>query len=106
MRKFLLVLTTLPEEKKAREVAEKLVEERLAACVTVSPAAQSFYRWKGRITKDQEHILFIKTKASVYSRLEARLKELHPYTVPEIIAFPVERGLEKYLSWLSEETGS
>ena len=106
MRKTLLVLTTLPEEKKAREIAEKLVEERLAACVTVSPAAQSFYRWKGRVTRDHEHILFIKTMASVYGRLEARLKELHPYTVPEIIALPIERGLEKYLSWLSEETQS
>jgi periplasmic divalent cation tolerance protein len=104
MRKFLLVLTTLPEEKKAKEIAEKLIEERLAACVTVSPASQSFYRWEGRITKDQEHILFIKTKASAYGRLEARLKELHPYTVPEIIALPIERGSEKYLSWLSEET--
>ncbi len=104
MRKFLLVLTTLPEEKKAQEIAEKLIEERLAACITVSPASQSFYHWEGRITKDQEHILFIKTKASVYGRLEARLKELHPYTVPEIIALPIERGSEKYLSWLSEET--
>jgi periplasmic divalent cation tolerance protein len=104
MKKFILVLTAVPEEKKGHEIAEKLLEERLAACVTISSASQSFYWWEGKITKDQEYILFIKTKASAYDKLEARLIELHPYNVPEIIALPIERGSERYLGWLDEET--
>jgi periplasmic divalent cation tolerance protein len=104
MKKFILVLTALAEEKKAQEIAEKLVEERLAACVTVLSASHSFYWWKGKITKEQEYILYIKTKTSVYDKLEARLQELHPYDVPEIIALPVEKGSEKYLAWVGEET--
>ncbi len=104
MKKFILVLTTVPEEKKGHEIAEKLVGERLAACVTVSSASQSFYWWEGKITKDQEYILYIKTKASLYPQLEAKLKELHPYDVPEIIALPINRGSEKYLGWVDEET--
>jgi len=106
MKRFILVLTTVPEEEIGQQIARVIVEERLAACVTVSSASQSFYRWKGKITNDQEYILFIKTRASVYDKLEARLKELHPYEVPEIIALPIERGSEKYLAWVGEETKS
>jgi len=106
MKKFILVLTTVPDEKTGQQIARALVEERLAACVTVSPAAQSFYWWEGRIMKEREHILIIKTKASAYDQLEARLKELHPYDVPELIALPIERGSKKYLAWVDMETKS
>lgn len=104
MRKFILVLTTVPEEKKGLEIARKLLEDRLAACVTVSSAGQSLYWWQGSISQDRECLLFIKTRASLFSRLEKRLKQLHPYEVPEILALPVDRGSAAYLSWVSGET--
>lgn len=104
MTGYLLILTTVPSEEVAAEIARKLVEERLAACVTFSSPCQSFYWWEGKITQDQEFMLFIKTKESLYPELEKRLKELHPYSVPEILAFAVTRGSESYLNWLEKET--
>ena len=99
---FILVLTTVPEEKTGHEIGRTLVEEKLAACVTVSASAQSFYRWEGKLCAESEHILIIKTRASLFERLEARIKTLHPYQVPEIVALPIDRGSEAYLGWLGE----
>jgi periplasmic divalent cation tolerance protein len=103
---FILVLTTVPEEKTGQELGRVLVEERLAACVTISPAARSVYRWEGKICNEPEHVLVIKTRTALFPRLEARIKTLHPYKVPEIIALPVEGGSADYLGWLGGETGS
>ncbi len=104
MPEFRLVLTTVPDEELGRRLARTLVEERLAACVNVSPAVTSFYRWSGKIVEDREFILLIKTKASALEPLEARLKELHPYEVPEFISLPVVSGSPAYLGWLDAET--
>jgi periplasmic divalent cation tolerance protein len=104
MSSYIFVLSTVPDKKKGREIARALVEARLAACVTVSADAQSYYWWEGKISEDRESMLFMKTKEALYEKLEARLKELHPYTVPEIIALPIVKGSEKYLRWLEEET--
>lgn len=104
MKKFILVLTALPEEKKGLEIARKLVEERLAACVTVSSACQSLYWWGDKISDDREYVLLIKTAACLYEQLEKRIRELHPYQVPEIIALPLEKGSRDYLSWIEKET--
>ncbi len=104
MTAFILVLTTVPEEKKGHEMGRILVEEKLAACVTVSPAARSFYRWEGKLCNEVEHVLFIKTRAALYQRLENRIKTLHPHKVPEIIALALEKGSKDYLDWLGEET--
>ena len=104
MTEFRLVLTTVPDEELGRRIARTLVEERLAACVNLSPAVTSFYWWGGKIVEDREFILLIKTKASVLDRLEARLKELHPYEIPEFIALPVAAGSAQYLGWLDTET--
>jgi periplasmic divalent cation tolerance protein len=101
----ILVLSTVPDEAKGREIARALVEERLAACATVSAACRSVYRWQGTIADETEFMLFIKTEGALYEKLEARLKELHPYTVPEIIALPITQGSAKYLAWIAEETG-
>ena len=101
---FILVLTTVPEEKTGHEIGRTLVEEKLAACVTVSASARSFYRWEGQICVESEHILVIKTRASLFERLEARIKALHPYKVPEIVSLRVESGSKDYLDWLGEET--
>jgi len=106
MKEFFLILTTVPSAEVAAEIARRLVEERLAACVTFSGPCQSFYWWEEKITQDQEFMLFIKTRATLYGELEKRLKELHPYSVPEILAFRIEQGSEPYLSWLEKETKS
>lgn len=101
---FVLVLTTVPDPEKGEEIAKKLVEERVAACVTVVPARASFYWWEGKIEKETECILFIKTKRNLYKELEKELLSIHPYSVPEIIALPITEGFGKYLNWLKEET--
>jgi periplasmic divalent cation tolerance protein len=106
MTGYLLVLSTVPDEKMGQDLARSLVEERLAACVTVSAASRSFYRWQGKIAQETEFMLYIKTKASLYTELEARIKSLHPYSVPEIIALPLDRGSNEYLRWLDQETQS
>lgn len=104
MSKFCLVLTTVPEVKTGREIARTLVEEKLAACVTVSAAARSVYRWDGKICDEPEHVLLIKTKTALFEALKAKIKKLHPYKVPEIISLPIEKGSSDYLGWLDEET--
>ena len=104
IKKAILVLTTVPEKSRGEFIAHQLIKERLAACVTVSSPSRSFYWWKRKIAQDREFILVIKTKASLYPLVEKRLKELHPYEVPEIISLTVAHGSEEYLRWIDEET--
>jgi periplasmic divalent cation tolerance protein len=104
--KFILALTTVPDEKSGQQIGRVLVEERLAACVTISSAFRSVYRWEGKICDEHEYVLVIKTRAALFNRLEARIKTIHPYKVPEVIALPIENGSVDYLGWLGEETGT
>jgi periplasmic divalent cation tolerance protein len=104
MTGFILALTTVPDEKTGHLIGRTLVEEGLAACVTISPAARSFYRWEGKLCAEEEHLLFIKTRTSLFERLEARIKTLHPYQVPEIISLAIDRGSKPYLGWLGDVT--
>ncbi len=99
----LLVLTTLGSAADARAFVTGLVEDRLVACGTVLPGATSVYRWEGTITEEQEVVVLLKTDASKWEELSARVLERHPYEVPELLAFPVERGTDLYLSWLTNE---
>ena len=87
----------------AEEIGRRLVEERLAACVNVVPGLTSIYWWEGKVQRDAESLLVIKTTPEAYPRLERRIKELHPYTVPEILGLPVKEGNEDYLRWVREE---
>jgi len=100
----LLVLTNCPDEESANAIALALVEERLAACVNILPRVQSIYRWEGAVESATEIPLLIKATAANYSALETAIRDRHPYTVPEIIALPVERGLPAYLDWVATET--
>jgi len=104
MTEFRLALTTVPDEETGRRLARTFVEERLAACVNVGPAVTSFYWWEGKLVEGGERLLIIKTRASLLGRLEARLKELHPYQVPEFIAMPIVAGSREYLGWLDAES--
>jgi periplasmic divalent cation tolerance protein len=99
-----LVLTTVAADADPEPLARTLVDERLAACVNVLPPMRSIYRWKGRIDADREQQLLIKTTADRLEALEARLRALHPYEVPELLVLAVAGGAEAYLAWLEEST--
>ena len=101
----LMVYCTCPDQATAERLAETLVGERLAACVSLVPGLSSIYRWQGRIQRDAELLLLIKTRGAVYPLLEARIRQLHPYQVPEIIALPIQAGAAAYLDWLAANTG-
>jgi periplasmic divalent cation tolerance protein len=98
----LVVLSTFGNAEEARAVARTLVEERLVACANVMPAVESIYRWQGAIETAAEVMVVFKTNIDRYYRLEARLRELHSYEVPEIIALPVKVGFLPYLRWVDE----
>jgi periplasmic divalent cation tolerance protein len=104
MKDCLLVISNLPDEDSAKRLAEYLVNNGLAACVNIQPPCQSVYRWQGKVEQATEIPLFIKTTAKHYPALEAAIRELHPYEVPEIIALPISAGLPAYLQWVSHET--
>jgi periplasmic divalent cation tolerance protein len=99
---FSLVLTTVKNRIEAKRMAEKLVSEKLAACVSAIPNVTSVYRWRGRVERAREVILVAKTSAKKLDRLIHRIKELHSYETPEILALRVEGGLSEYLKWLEE----
>ena len=101
---FVIVLTTLPTEGDAEKLASQLVEERLAACVNILPPMRSVYRWKNAIEKADERQLIIKTTRATMTSLEARIRKLHPYDVPEFVVLSIDSGSADYLSWLAEST--
>ncbi|SCK10412.1 divalent-cation tolerance protein CutA [Vogesella sp. LIG4] len=103
--KVLLVVCNVPDAILARQMAETLVGERLAACVNILPGCESVYRWQGKLESASEIPLLIKTTDTVYAALERRIQELHPYEVAEIIALPIVAGLAAYQQWVAEETG-
>ena len=102
----LVVYCTCPDQTTAERIAEALVAERLAACANVVPGLISIYRWQGQVRREPELLLIIKTRGVVYSLLEARIRELHPYEVPEIVALPIQAGAAEYLGWLADSTGA
>ncbi len=101
----LLVFSTAPDEEVARSLAQALVEERLAACVTALPGASSTYSWQGRMETSSEVQLLIKTSKSRLAGLEQRLCALHPFEVPELLAVEVVGGLPAYLDWVCASLG-
>ncbi|WP_374343081.1 divalent-cation tolerance protein CutA [Azonexus sp.] len=100
----LLILTNCPDEDCAGTIALAVVEARLAACVNILPRVQSIYRWQGAVESASEIPLLIKSTAANYAALEAKIRELHPYELPEIVALDVARGLPDYLNWVAGET--
>lgn len=100
-RDVLIVLVTCPKNE-AESLATKLLEEELIACANIVPAVLSVYKWKGEVAKDEESLIVMKTTARFYDRLEARVKELHSYELPEVLALSVERGSDAYIQWVKE----
>jgi periplasmic divalent cation tolerance protein len=99
-----VVFSTFPNRDKAAEVARTLVTEGLAACVNIVEPVRSIYRWKGEVQDDTETLAVIKTTRETFDAMKARLVELHPYEVAEVIALPVEAGHAPYLDWVEAET--
>jgi periplasmic divalent cation tolerance protein len=101
MPQAVLVIVSCPPAS-AESIAQPLVEEGLAACVSIVASATSIYRWKGELCKDEESLLLIKTEESQWQALEKRIKELHSYEVPEILMLPITAGHAPYLLWLAD----
>jgi periplasmic divalent cation tolerance protein len=99
-----IVLSTLPAEHDAEALAETLVVERLVACVNVLPPMRSIYRWQGQVERADERQLVMKTTAAQVPALQSRLRQLHPYDLPELLVVPVAGGGDAYLAWVHEST--
>lgn len=103
---YVLVLTTLPADADAAAFARTLVEQRLVACVNLFPPMESIYRWDGNIERDAERQILMKTSRDRVPLLWERVRDLHPYDVPEFIVLPIADGNEAYLRWIGESTGA
>jgi len=103
-QQHLLILCTCPDQETAQTIANRLVDEALAACVNILPGLTSVYQWQGKRETAQEHLLLIKTTDEAYQTLEQTITGLHPYELPEVIAVPVTQGLSAYLGWIEQQT--
>jgi periplasmic divalent cation tolerance protein len=98
----LIVFSTFPDIEIARHIVGTLVEERLIACGNIVPKVESIYRWRGAVEKNEETFAVMKTEIARYQQVERRIREMHPYDVPECIALRVADGLPDYLRWIAE----
>ena len=96
-----IILTTASSNKEAEIIGSKLVENKLAACVNIIPNVKSIYRWKGKINKDSEYLLIIKTVKRVEKEVFENIRKLHSYDTPEMITIPITGGEKSYMNWLS-----
>ena len=101
--KYCCILSTAPSVKEARYLAGLLLSGKLAACIQLVPNLESHYRWKGKKETSKEVLLLIKTKASLYKKVESLILKHHSYEVPEIIFLPVTKGSKSYLNWITKE---
>ena len=99
---MLMVLTTAPDKASASRIARELVESRLAACCSIIEGLKSIYWWEDKVEEADELLLLIKTDEKLYGEVEAKIRSLHPYTTPEIVAFKAEAAYDGYLKWLME----
>ncbi len=104
MEEFVFVYMTTATVEEARTIGRRLVETRLAACANIVPGMESIYRWQGRIETAQETVLIAKTRAVLVDQLCAKVRELHSYDCPCVVALPIGAGNPAYLRWLGDET--
>lgn len=97
----IIILTTVDKEELADRIATVLVENQLAACVNIIPVGLSVYRWKEKIHRDREYLLFIKTAAYLFNEVRDVIREMHTYELPEVLALPIAVGDEKVLDWIA-----
>jgi periplasmic divalent cation tolerance protein len=106
MSRIVLILTSVPSDAVGEELATALVTERLAACVNVGAAMTSIYRWKSKVERETERQLVIKTTSDRVTAVQQRIKELHPYELPEFVVIEVSDGSDEYLEWIIAESQS
>jgi periplasmic divalent cation tolerance protein len=103
----IVVMITAPSPEAARQLAEMLLEKKLAACVNILPAVSSLFNWQGQRSEEQEALLLVKSRLALFAgQLVPAVQAAHPYETPEIIALPVIAGMESYLDWIKEETNA
>jgi periplasmic divalent cation tolerance protein len=104
---YMLVMITAPSLEVSEQIANALVEAQLAACVNITAPITSIYRWQGKVEREQEYLLLCKTRRELFNpQFTALVQEIHPYDVPEMIALPIQAGVQNYLDWISAETKS
>ena len=102
----IVVLSTCSSREEAESIARQLVDQRLAACVSVVPSVGSIYRWQGAVERAEEVLLIVKSSRALFGQLRARIELLHSYSTPEIVALPIVDGAEAYLNWMTAEMGA
>ncbi len=103
---IIVIYCTVPDKKVAKNITKILMKHKLAACVSIIDKVSSVFSWDGEICEEKEFLMMIKTRRSNYAKIKLVIEDLHPYTVPEIIALPVVDCSEDYLKWLAKETNS
>jgi len=104
MSEFSITFVTCGTVENAEKIAESLVLEKLAACVNILPGVTSVFFWEGKLSKEKEHLLIIKSREAVSEKMSRRIKDMHDYSVPEIISFPIASGNPDYLQWVKDGT--
>ena len=103
---IIIVFVTVPGLREGSRISKAILTSRLAACVNVIPGVQSMYQWKGKIVREKEAMLVMKTTRIRYRKLEQKIKKLHPYEVPEVIAIPLICGSSQYIEWVTGEVAN
>ena len=103
MKSYIQVTTTTETKEQAEKIARHLIETKLAACIQITGPIISIYRWKGKVENTQEWLCLIKTRESLFEKVETAIKKLHSYETPEIIVVPIIKGSREYLTWIDEE---
>lgn len=103
---IIIVFVTVPGLREGSRISRAILKSRLAACVNVIPGVQSMYQWEGKIVRDKEAMLVMKTTRLRYRELEQKIKKLHPYEVPEVIAIPLICGSSQYIEWVTREVAN
>ena len=104
MSKYIVVFVTCASKKEAQVIAKRLLRDKSVACANIAEGINSLFWWKGKIDKAKESLLILKTVRKNFKKIQGRIKKLHSYEVPEIIALPIEAGEEKYLKWIDDST--
>ena len=100
---FIVIYCTVPNKKEGREIAKKLIEKKLVACVNIVDKIESIFSWDGELCEETEALMIIKTKKELFDKINAMIQGLHSYNVPEVIAIPMVEADEQYLKWIEHE---